>query len=86
MKDWEIQKVNELFKRMDALQEENFRLKSGSNAESVVSKMSATMQQLSDRLDNISDSVQSVIDKLDDIKCECKPTPARSTKAAVKKK
>lgn len=79
MKDWEISRVNELFKRVDALQVENNKLKD-SGADRLVNLLKAMedrLDRLSDRLDTVSGNVDDVLVKLDEIKCKCveeKPT------------
>ena len=79
MKDWEISKVNELFKRVDALQTENNKLRE-SSADRLVNLLKAMedrLDRLSDRLDTVSGNVDDVLVKLDEIKCNCpdeKPT------------
>ena len=79
MKDWEISKVNELFKRVDALQVENNKLKEGGadRLVNLLKTMEDRLDRLSDRLDTVSGNVDDVLVKLEEIKCNCpdeKPT------------
>jgi seryl-tRNA synthetase len=79
MKDWEINKVNELFRRIDTLQDENDRLKK-SGADQLVNllkSMEDHLECLSGRLDTVSGNVDDMLVKLEEVKCKCveaKPT------------
>ncbi len=58
MKDWEIAKVNHLYKQVDDLQDENDRLRQGSCA--------------ADKIDRLVEMVESLSKQLAENTCECK--------------
>jgi hypothetical protein len=76
MKDWEIKQVNELYKRMDALQQENDRLKEVGGCGA--SELSDAIKLMEGRLDQMAGAVQDVLVRLEEVKCKCTETkPAR---------
>lgn len=76
MKDWEINKVNELFKRIDTLQDENARLKQTGSCGA--SELEDRLDRFADRLDQVAGAIQDVLVKLEEVKCKCTETkPAR---------
>lgn len=75
MKDWEINQVNELYKRNDALQHENNKLKEAGSCGA--SKLEDRLDRFADRLDQMAGAIQDVLVKLEEFKCKCvetKPT------------
>ena len=76
MKDWEINQVNELYKRNDALQNENNKLKDAGSCGA--SELDERMDRFADRLDQVAGAIQDVLVKLEEVKCKCTETkPAR---------
>ena len=76
MKDWEINQVNELYKRNDALQDENVRLKQAGSCSA--SELEDRLDRFADRLDQVAGAIQDVLVKLEEFKCKCVETkPAR---------
>lgn len=80
MKDWEINQVNDLYKRNDALQNENNKLKetdketgscSAKDLDVVLKSMEDRLDRFGDRLDQVAGAVQDVLVKLEEIKCKC---------------
>ena len=50
MKDWEVRKVNELYRRLDTLTKENERIKQDNNVKQFVDRLDAVEQMLVDVL------------------------------------
>lgn len=50
MKDWEVRKVNELYRRLDTLTKENERLKQDNSVKQFVDRLDAVEQMLVDVL------------------------------------
>ena len=74
MKDWEINQVNELYKRNDALQHENDKLKDAGSCGA--SGLDERMDRFADRLDQVAGAIQDVLVKLEEVKCKCTETKA----------
>lgn len=90
MKDWEINKVNELFARNDALQQQNNELKERAVLSSAdqfvksIKRMEQVLDQLVVRADSMEAGVAALGLKLENFKCDCDCT--KTTKKAVVKK
>lgn len=75
MKDWEINQVNDLYKRMDALQHQNNQLKQNSECcaediKTMIKSMEDRLDRMGDRLDQVSGNIDDLLVSVSNITCD----------------